>query len=183
MAYDRLAESLRLIDGGPVAGAEPLTRRRRHLPVAVDVDGELAVTVFLRRAHGGAEWEFHALSKAAGQWRVLGGGGHGRDPLDVLTRVPTRDELGGYAQSDGAGGGVLEGWAGTSARSERWMSYAIFMTTVDVAGVSIEGRRTIARPAHGRIVVVWSGHRGLPVSVMGRGGEVLDTLLISSAGT
>lgn len=72
MAYDRLAESVRLINRGPVAGAEALSRRRRFLPVAVDVDGDVAVTVFLRRAHGGAEWEQHVLAESGAQWFLLG---------------------------------------------------------------------------------------------------------------
>ncbi len=181
MAYDRLAESLRLIDGGLVAGAEPLTRRRRWLPVAVDVDTDVAVTVFLRRAHGGAEWESQVLSGVGG-WHLLGGGAAGGDPLDVLTRIPTRDELGGYARSDGAGG-VLEGRGRALLRAGRWVNHAIIETTADVASIAVDGRRRITRPAHGRIAVVWSGHRRLRVDIAGRGGELLDTVRISSSGS
>ena len=92
MSYAALPESLRLIAGAPVAGAERLTRRRHFLPVAVDVDDDIAVTVFLRRTHGGAEWQSHVLLRTRGEWQLLGGGGLGPDDLDVLTRVPTAAE-------------------------------------------------------------------------------------------
>lgn len=166
MTYDRLAESLRLIGGGAVAGADRLTRRRRFLPVAVDVDDDIAVTVFLRRAHGGAEWETHVLSRAGADWRLLGGGGWGPDSLDVLTHAMTSTELGGVAQADGAG--AVSTGAG-------WIRYSMIRTTSDVEGVLVGSRRAL-RPEHGHMAVVWRDRLRLPVTVVGRGGRTLQDL-------
>ena len=179
MTYDWLAESLRLIEGGDVAGAEPLTRRRRFLPVAVDVDDDIAVTVFLRRAHGGAEWENHTLSRTVDGWRLLGGGGSGPDDLDVLTHVITADELGGPVRADSAGASAI----GTSSRplsGARWVRYSIITTTEDVRGVVVPGGRVVDRPAHGYIAVVWRDDARLPVTIVGHDGQSLCDLELES---
>lgn len=75
--------------------------------VSVDVDGDVAVTVFLRRAHGGAEWEEHVLTGSGSRWSLLEGGGGGHEELDVLTH-PAPVDGGHFIQEDG-GGGVAAG--------------------------------------------------------------------------
>lgn len=172
MAYDALVESLRLISGDAVAGAERLTRRRRFLPVAVDVDDDIAATVFLRRAHGGAEWATHLLSRTRSGWQLLGGGGWGLDSLDVLTHVVTANELGGPARADGAGAV----WVGKSERPPsggRVLRYSILETTDDVHSVTVAARHSVVRPAHGYIVVVWRDKARVPVTLVGHDGQSL----------
>jgi hypothetical protein len=175
VTYDALTESTRLIGGAPVAGRERLTRRRRLLAVAVDVDDDIAVTEFVRRAHGGAEWQAHVLRLVAGNWALVGGGGYRTDQLDALSDSPTREELGGCARSDGAGGvAIRDGREPHGA--DRWLSYATILTTDDVDHLEVDNRRTIARPAHGRSAVVWRGHQPLSVTAVGHNGEIIATL-------
>src|SRR3954454_534314 len=76
MSYDALAESLRLLDGAPPAQVARLSRRVRFLPLAVDRDGDVAATCFLRRGVSGAALlDTHLLERTADRWRLLGGGG------------------------------------------------------------------------------------------------------------
>jgi hypothetical protein len=75
MAYDALVESVRLIEHGLPDAPGRLSRRRRFDPVAVDVDGDIAVTMFVRRGVNGELWrDNHALCRRRGGWHVLGGG-------------------------------------------------------------------------------------------------------------
>lgn len=166
VAYDRLAESIRLINGGPVVGAEKLTRRRRFLPVAVDVDGDIAVTVFLRRTHGGAEWEEHVLAATGSRWSVLGGGGSGLEELDVLTH-PAPVGAGHFLQEDGSGG---------VAADSGWIQYARLCSDPRVSLVLVDRRREIRPPQHGRMVIVWRGHQRVSATAVDRGGQGLETL-------
>lgn len=179
MTYDWFTESLRLIEGGEVAGAEPLTRRRRFLPVAVDVDDDIAVTVFLRRAHGGAEWENHTLSRTVDGWRLLGGGGSGPDDLDVLTHVITADELGGLARAGSAGASAISP-SSRPLSGARWVRYSIITTTEDVRSVVVPGGRVLDRPAHGHIAVVWRDTERLPVTIISRDRQPLGHLTLES---
>lgn len=166
MTYDRLAESIRLIDGGPLAGAEALTRRRRFLPVAVDVDGDIAVTVFLRRAHGGAEWEQHVLIACESRWSLLGGGGSGLEELDVLTH-PVPVAAGHFLQEDGSGG---------VATDSGWIQYALLFSGPKVNLVLVDRRREIRPPQHGRMAIVWRGHQRVSVTALDHRGQELETL-------
>lgn len=168
MAYDPLEESIRLINGEPVAGAEKLTRRRRFLPVAVDVDGDIAVTMFLRRAHGGAAWEQHVLRATKSRWSVLGGAGSGLEELDVLTH-PAPVGAGHFLQEDGSGG---------AAAASAWIQYALLRCDPRVALVLVDHRRELSRPQHGRMVIVWSGRRGVAVTALGHRGQELESLLL-----
>jgi hypothetical protein len=49
LVYDALAESVRLLEGAPPASEARLSRRVRHLPLALDRDDDVAATMFLRR--------------------------------------------------------------------------------------------------------------------------------------
>jgi hypothetical protein len=145
------------------------------LAVAVDVDDDIAVTVFLRRAHGGADWQTHLLARSDRGWRILGGGGWGLDDLDALTRVAGSTELGGPARADGAGGVAVSRPDLANSRA-RWLSYTMVRTSPDVHSLVVSGRRTIIRPAHGRIAVVWRGRQRLPATVLGGDGRPLCSM-------
>ena len=76
MSYDALAESVKLLQGAPLPDNARLSRRVRFLPLAVDRDGDVAATMFLRRGVSGVPLvEAHTLEMTEGTWRVLGGGG------------------------------------------------------------------------------------------------------------
>lgn len=165
VAYDRLAESIRLICGGPVAGAERLTRRRRFLPVAVDVDDDIAVTVFLRRAHGGAEWETHVLTRGASGWSLLGGGGSGIEGLDVLMHCPPLEP--DHVLQEHGSGGVADG--------PTWIQYAQLCASSTVDRVMVDRRREMRPPPHRRLAIVWRGRQRIQVAALNDGGQQLET--------
>lgn len=50
VAYSALDESLRLLQGAPPEQTARLSRRRRHVPLAVDRDGDVAATMFCAEA-------------------------------------------------------------------------------------------------------------------------------------
>ena len=179
VAYDERAESLRLIAGAPVAGAQRLTRRHRFLPVAVDVADDIAATVFLRRAHGSAEWQFHLLTRTSQGWQLIGGGGWGFDDLDVLTHAIGAEELGGPAQAGGAGS-VAVGRVSRPPSGARWLYYALITTTVEVRSVTV-ANRSIDRPAHGYIVVVWKDDPQTTAAIVGEDGQVLCVVELRAA--
>ncbi len=83
MGYDALTESLRLIESRELAPVTRLSRRRRHVSMAVDVAGDIAVTMFLRRSVGCNVQEIHVLAHHSGKWFMLGGGG-GSAAVDAL---------------------------------------------------------------------------------------------------
>ena len=108
MSYDARTESLRLLQGEAPANHARLSRRVRHLALAVDRDGDVAATMFLRRGISGAPMlEVHTFEQSSDGWRLLGGGGGG--PRDDL-RAP-RPRL-----SDGADVGFSAGagWLSTT---------------------------------------------------------------------
>ena len=168
MGYDRLAESVALIARGVPDAPARLSRRRRFLPLAVDVAGDAAVTVFLRRGAGSDELEGHVLTRADGTWRLHGGGG-GSDDFADLVRSKTVDEIGGYARVT-AGGGVL-----VSERPRRWIAWSWLDVVPDVAVVAV-GDRTITVPWHHHVAVVRDGERPVPVILLDAAGKPLGVL-------
>ena len=154
MSYDALAESLRLLDGAPPSQVARLSRRVRFLPLAVDRDGDVAATVFLRRGVSGAALlDTHVLERTADRWRLLGGGGGPGD--HALTPRPGLAEI-GAAVCPGAGGVARSGnrllpWR----RRDGWISYAEIRAAREVAVLRV-GTRLVPVPAHGCAVVVWT---------------------------
>ncbi|MGY1805004.1 hypothetical protein ACI78T_17115 [Blastococcus sp. SYSU D00922] len=151
MSYDALAESVRLLDGARLPDVARLSRRIRHLPLAVDRDGEVAVTMFLRRGVSGVPLvETHVLARTGGTWRVLGGGG-GPAYAVLEPRQPLAD-LGAPAVSHG-GGGVASSGDRPWRRSD-WISYAELEAAAEVAALRV-GSRLLPVPGHGCAIVVW----------------------------
>jgi hypothetical protein len=79
MAYDLLQESVALIEAGRAEPVRSLSRRRRFAAMAVDVAGDVAVTMFARRGVGCVQQEIHVLALRDGAWTWLGGGGASSD--------------------------------------------------------------------------------------------------------
>jgi hypothetical protein len=75
VAYDALAESVALIQSRHLAPVRRLSRRRRFAAMAVDVAGDIAVTMFARRGVGCIWIDTHVIPLHEGQWTMLGGGG------------------------------------------------------------------------------------------------------------
>jgi hypothetical protein len=84
VAYDALAESIALIEARSVEPTYRLTRRRRFAAMAVDVAGDVAVTMFARRGVGCTWEEIHVLALRDGECTWLGGGGSTSDSDEEL---------------------------------------------------------------------------------------------------
>lgn len=171
MAYDALAESVALIQSPNLKPVTRLSRRRRFAAMAVDVAGDIALTMFARRGAGCVWEEIHVLALRYGRWHMLGGGGGNGDD-DLLANRPrvlpanqsaTPNILAGIDPSEmlaGGAGGVLDNRGRTSwwPGSGRWISYGVARTSARVTSVRVDGR-VLGVPWHGRVPVVWVGRR------------------------
>ena len=173
MAYDPLLESLRLIDSGMASTPLRLSRRRRFIPLAVDVDDDVAVTVFLRRGAGQDSLEGHLLTRQSGTWRLHGGGG-GSQSLDDLVRQRSVTDLGGYGRVNG-GAGVL-----VTANPRLWLDYAWLELVPEVVSVVV-GKRTIAVPWHHHAAVVRRSGQAQRATLIGAVGQTVGHLSLSDA--
>jgi hypothetical protein len=154
VSYDALAESVRLLEGAPPAGSARLSRRVRHLPLAVDRDGDVAATMFLRRGVSGIpEIDVHSLELIDGVWRTLGGGG---GPGDETTGPrPRLADLGAPAVSRGGGGTKRSSGSWLRLRQGSWVWWAELHVAEEVAVLRVDGRQ-LPVAAHGCAVVVWT---------------------------
>src|SRR5690349_5051978 len=149
------AESRRLIADGLPDRPVQLSRRRRFAPVAVDVDGDVAGTWFVRRGVGCFWDEIHLLVHQANGWSYRGGGGGSSgEAWSTEEFVSARDELSaGEVRVDGGASvwvGLNRSWRG------RWLRSAELLVGRDVAVVVVDARRRLLVPYHGRAVVVWA---------------------------
>ena len=168
VAYDALAESLALIEHGVRSDPPGLSRRRRFAALAVDVDGDIACTLFLVRGPGHVRYETHALARRDGVWRLLGGGGGGGPETARLDDRPSTAALGAPVVVAGAGSTLADSgrwpWSGRYVRdSQLQVSSAVHSIAV--------GQRVLAVPRHGHLVVVWSGRRPPTAVAQGADGE------------
>lgn len=181
MAYDPVAESLRLIETRQLTPVTRLSRRRRHAALAVDVADDVAVTMFARRSVGCWMEEVHVFARHAAGWVLLGGGGGSLDedalehrPAELPWRGPellgpdlgvdprtARPDLGAdprTARPDGSGG-ILDSRARRFGLPVgRWINHATVRVNADVTRLLVDGRQ-IEVPWHGRCVVAWVGRR------------------------
>ena len=170
MSYDAVAESVRLLEGFPPSDVARLSRRVRFVPLAVDRDGDVAATCFLRRGVSGAAlMDTHVLERTADRWRLLGGGGGPGD--HALTPRPSRVES-GVAVCPGAGGVARSGnrllpWR----RRDDWISFAEIRAAREVVVLRV-GERIVPVAAHGCAVVVWT-RRPPRVQALDAAGTVL----------
>lgn len=192
MAYDAGAESIALIELGN-ACLRPVTRlsrRRRFVPMAVDVAGDFAATLFLRRGARLDHLEIWILALRGGRWQVLGGGGStvSRDE-DLLAQRPETipDQLQNpwpalpgidpaRVTGGGATGRVLDSGGGTGMFpwSGRRISYAVVFASARVHHLRV-GDRAITVPWHGRTLLTWAARRAPAVSAHDATGRGLGT--------
>ena len=173
MSYDSLAESVRLLAGAPPSGTARLSRRVRHVPLAVDRDGDVAVTLFLRRGVGGvALLEAHTLELTHDVWRQLGGGGGPGD--EALGGRPRLADLGGPAVGSSSGGTARSG------RPGGWVSWSQLRVAREVPVLRV-GARRVPVADHGVAVVVWTGAPP-DVVALDAAGAVLGSVPLHGAG-
>lgn len=175
MSYDAWEESTRLIEHGLPDVPDRLSRRRRFVPLAVDVDGDVAVTMFVRRGVNGEPWrDDWTLCRSQHGWRLLGGGsGNGMDN-------PLRDRP--SAQFDG-----LWLWMGSGATNRdagrllpippaRFIRHTALRVAAEVHAVEVAGRRRIVVPRHGTVCLVWGSRRPPALALLDADGYELERI-------
>ena len=176
MAYDALAESVRLIENGvPGWVASRVSRRVRHIPLAVDVDGPIAAAMFLRRGQGQVWYENHVLVRRHGSWRVAGGGGATGGEYDARD-APGHEDLGGYLDVGGSGAVHLDS-AGRAL--PRIVRYAAVRAAREVRTVLIAEREVLV-PRHGWLIAVWPDQRAPHLTALDEAGAVLAAADVSA---
>jgi hypothetical protein len=176
MSYDATSESRALIASGSPQAGQPISRRHRFAPLAVDVHGDIAATLFLRRGVNGETWlDTWVLEQRDGQWFLLGGGsGNGAD--DFLTDRRPAEQLGGLLQAPARGGvrrRTSRWWVGAA----RVVSYANLLVATEVERLHIGGRE-VPVPDHGHVVVVWATRTAPEVTGLDAEGAPLATLAL-----
>lgn len=167
MHYDRLVESVRLLEGMPPANEARLSRRVRHMALAVDRNEDVAATMFLRRGVNGVpEIDVHVLELTDNGWRMLGGGsgpgGHALTPRPHLADSDTPGKSHG---------------SGKIARQDNWIRWAELRLVEEVALLHVDDRQ-LPVPAHGVAVVVWTEQAPSVMAIDSKGvplGSVLVT--------
>ena len=179
MSYDALVESVKLLEGTPPAGSARLSRRVRHLPLAVDRDGDVATTMFLRRGVNGVpELDVHTLELIDGVWRTLGGGG---GPGDEATEARRRlAELGSPAVSSSGGGTKRSSGNRPWRRHGSWVWWAELRVAEEVAVLRVDAR-LVPVADHGCAIVVWT-KQPPPVTALDAAGAVVGLIPIRQAG-
>jgi hypothetical protein len=181
MGYDVLGESRRLITNGLPDRPVGLTRRRRFAAVAVDVDGDVACTRFVRRGSGCFWDETHLLARGVAGWKLLGSSGSSGGELwstdefeHERSRLPA-----GRVEAQG-GGGALRNPNRLLPWGARWVRGAELLAGPEVVGVVVDDRRRLTVPEHGRLVVVWASRRPPRVSACDVAGRTLTDVALPS---
>ena len=171
MAYKALEESIRLLEGGSPSEVARLSRRVRQVALAVDRDGRVAATMFLRRGVSGDPClDVHALDLTDSGWRLLGGGGASGQE-DLLTDRPRLTDLGAPAVQLGSGGTVRHADLVMPGESD-WVRWAEVRAAVEVASLQVNERR-VPLHDHGVAVVVWGTTRLPHIAALGADGSRL----------
>jgi hypothetical protein len=178
VAYDVEAESRRLIADGLRDQTVRLSRRHRFVPLAVDVDGDIACTRFVRRGAGCFHDETHLLTRAGHLWTYRGGGGgdyFDRWSTDEFYRA--RDELGpdGLEIQGGPSVRLDYRWLPLPGRSVRATHLLVGRSVIEVV---VDGRRRLMVPGHGRLAVVWASRRPPRVSARDAAGRELASTVL-----
>lgn len=171
MAYAALEESIRLLEGAPPSEVARLSRRVRHVALAADRDGRVAVTMFLRRGVSGDPClDTHGLELADTGWRLLGGGGGtGQDYL--LAARPQLKTLGAAAVEVGNGGVVRHADRLMTGESG-WVRWVEVRAAVEVASLQAN-ERSVPVHNHGVAVIAWGTERMPHIAALGADGSRL----------
>jgi hypothetical protein len=178
VSYDALAESVQLLEGAPIPDGAHLSRRVRHVPLAVDRDGDVAATMFLRRGVSGVPaLEVHTLELTAGGWRMLGGGGG--SGVEATEPRPRLADLGSPAVSHGQGGTARTRRGRPFWSRKSWVWWAELRVAQEVSVLRVD-TRLVPIAGHGCAVVVWT-QRPPRVAALDASGAVLGTVDVRRA--
>jgi len=170
VAYAALDESIRLLDGAPPSEVARLSRRVRHVALAVDRDGPVAATMFLRRGvSGDPGLDTHGLELGDTGWRLLGGGGGtGQDYL-LAARPPLQA---GAAAVEIGSGSVVRHADRLMPGESGWVRWVEVRAAAEVASLQV-GERPVPVHDHGVAVVVWGAERMPDIAALGADGSPL----------
>ncbi|MBR7743126.1 hypothetical protein KC207_07465 [Phycicoccus sp. BSK3Z-2] len=186
MAYDALAESVRLIESRELQPVLRLSRRRRFAAMSVDIADDVAVTTFARRGVGCLWSETHILVQRQGLWQMVGGGGASEDenllgprpghlPAGPVDLRATKQGVDPRVFVIGGGGGVSVPGSGQWPRRSRWISYVDIRVNADVVSIVVDGRR-IPVPWHGRLAVLGGRRGSFELALYDGAGRLLGTV-------
>jgi hypothetical protein len=171
VAYAALEESIRLLEGAPPSEVARLSRRVRHVALAVDRDGRVAVTMFLRRGVSGDPClDTHGLELAETGWRLLGGGSAEGQEF-ILTARPQLKTLDTAAVEIGSGGVVRDADRLMPGESG-WVRWVGVRAAVEVASLQVN-ERSVPVHNHGVAIVVWGTERLPRIAALGTDGSRL----------
>ncbi len=183
MDDELIATSLELLRHGPPGTVRrELSGEHRLIPLAVDVNGDVAVTVFVRRLRCGLLSGMPGVEEAHfqrrdGTWAYLGGGAGGPfDDYPLSDRPPAASQH-GYLRADGFGQVSLN-------RTHRfpWPTRYAFHATVRASAEVYQlqaGTRRLSVPFHGYAVLTWANRRGPTVEALDRDGTRLASMDLS----
>jgi hypothetical protein len=209
MAYDLVAEAQRVLAGGTgparsavLADPPPrLSRRRRLVAMAADVDADAAAVLFARRGVSGQPcfelllFEYHRERDAApgtadgadtaggGWWLVGGSGGQAED--DVLDDRPPAFALGGPLRWEGGGSCRSALAPRIGLRRQRWLYHAQVRAAAETHEVQVRGsrgERMLPVWRHGQLVVIWRGGGAPELTALGDDGRPLGETSSLAAG-
>jgi hypothetical protein len=179
VAYAALEESIRLLEGAPPSGVARLSRRIRHVALAVDRDGRVAVTMFLRRGISGDPClDTHGLELADTGWRLLGGGSAEGQEV-ILAARPQLKALGAAAVEIGRGGVARHAGRLMPGESD-WVRWVEVRAAVEVASLQVNERQVPVHN-HGVAVVVWGTKRPPHIVASGADGSRLGTVQLRAS--
>ncbi|MBW8484879.1 hypothetical protein [Actinomadura parmotrematis] len=172
---------LRFLHAGSIAPEATAEDDFGFLPLAMDIDGDVAVIMLM--ATGAdvpedhltvEEWTFHR--RHGGDWIPLGSYGGLALPA-ALTRRPAAELGGRHLRRDCYGRSVRNGdrllpWGA------KYVSEARLTVAAETARLRV-GKRTLDVPEHGQAVVVWGARRGPVIEALNADGAVLDKLDLS----
>lgn len=158
VVIDPVPESVRLMERGLSADPPWLSRRRRHVALAVDVNGPLACTVFMHRYNSGQlERRVHVFTRRDGVWRSAGGEHRSAVAEDGLSDRPRAAALGSVVVEE-ARGAVQTNADRVFPWPRRYIGYALLRAADEVDSVTFDDRRLVV-PRHGHVVAVWNSSR------------------------
>ena len=194
MSYDLVAEAQRVLACGPAAVRSPvladppprLSRRRRLVAMAADVDADAAAVLFARRGVSGQPcFELLLFEQTAeGGWRPAGGSG-GSAEDDVLAERPPASVLGGPLRWEGGGSCRSDLAPRIGLRRQRWLYHAQVRAAAEAYQVDVHGRRgerTLPVWRHGQLVVIWRGHGAPELTARDEHGQPLGEASSLAAG-
>lgn len=153
----------------------------RFIPLAVDINGDVAVTAFIRRLRHGAlagrpGIETSQFQRRDGTWAYLGGGSGEFHDYPLTERPPAASQR-GHLRPLGYGQACLKGRHRFSWPA-RYAFDATLRASAEVHRLQA-GTRVLDVPFHGYAVLTWVNRRGPAVIALTRDGTRVASMDLS----